>query len=1210
MIMKNILHMSDIHYGKDIELEKSRLMELAKWINKENISISFLVFTGDMIDSFEIRNQCISILKKKYPVLDELRPEASTEEVISAVRKAGEECCIDYNVEILRISKRKMSDVGELFKEFAKEINIDSSHIILCCGNHDCLYFANESNTVVCNKKIIEKEKYKDKFSVYDDLCKILNDKLSHSKLSYSCDGCTFIIANSNWGSVSEKDQHMCVDCSSVVEEINKLKLKNKKNCFFIAHKPADDFCETAKFPYGTGERLTMTQMIERTVSAFLYGDKHSFVVKKNKLMEFMCGDPLSKDGVHYNLIAYNDEGVHSNSFITNNGKEWIKIPTNDSLEEIYKISKKYLKSYAFDLLNFSTEVPDLWDDAIKIMEKADEVGRVLQSSIMFASCCDTYPYRVIDIEHIYDDLAEAIKKCTKMQAIGVKGCPSVGKSTFMSIAYLYMLRALSMGKLSAIPFYFDLRKVTDEIGNKSVQDVKKFTKNCINEFKNYLESCILLARKHGCPLWLFITGLEGCRLLDAECDSIEKAIYIQLETSLDSHQDRYVMCLNKHNYGLDTSFDQIRNFEIVFYLNALRTIPYKHNEQKLNNFLTAYLALHQNHEDGSTALNVIGYLTRLHFIDADLSFMHYCLDEIIRLPADASTWDMLVTNAETLEKISGEQFGFRIEKIQKIAGMLYSEKRRFVEIINVPNLKDITISEYLNLCNHPLILNYLIARYYVQELIQYSDSSLEIPQDSILHCFIIHDVAVMIRIILDIKYGVNVRTNLEHFIERHLVELEGYLYSMIVYLCGHLRFEGGDELLFKIGEPSTVDNKFFEFCKRRSYALAKAVCAENRQEKEKHLLELLHNDEYRVFNRIYQLYYYGDMMINSISMRESWNFSSKSATRGFDFRATFLILLSKLEESLEQKKPYPLLEVDLYTICDLIYSRLQDASSISLFYSEKYNQKDDSESEAVLTKAIFLLEKYAKVYGYKKNSNKQIEIYFEFMKTKFEKIKESVGKAVGKTVIEPYVSAAYDFEKVCEMSRLLRVGWSINKKTVPEKKITAKKVEKPSNKSFETVMEHVMEAVYIAQMFLPENLDIPGYDKYKVISVLLYADLGRTITGDYSPVYSNVRDWNLIEEIGLSYYFVLGFLDGYADQPMYFSLAQDRKASDINIQIAWEIKKIQVEYKYYVLYDKLNFDDARREDFESDFEEPYTDICKYIREQLIIKNPKFQQYF
>ena len=54
----------------------------------------------------------------------------------------------------------------------------------------------------------------------------------------------------------------------------------------------------------------------------------------------------------------------------------------------------------------------------------------------------------------------------------------------------------------------------------------------------------------------------------------------------------------------------------------------------------------------------------------------------------------------------------------------------------------------------------------------------------------------------------------------------------------------------------------------------------------------------------------------------------------------------------------------------------------------------------------------------------------------------------------------------------------------------------------------------------------------------------------------------------------------------------------------------IQTEYKYYTLYYKLNFNDARRADFESDFEEPTTKICRFIREQLILKNPDFEDFF
>ena len=260
--MYNILHMSDIHYGKNVDLEKNRLMALAEWLKQENINIKFLIFTGDMIDSFVIKNECIRNLKRKYPSLCKLSSQASTDEVISAVRKAGENCCRDYDNEILRISERNMKNAGELFKDFARKINIDSSHIVLCCGNHDCLYFANELSPFICDNKAIDKERYKDKFSVYDNLCRILNDRLSYSTQTYSYDGCTFIIANSNWGIVSDKNQRMCIDCSSIAKEIEKLKNREMCNCFFVAHKPTDDFYENAKFPYNNTELLTTTQLI------------------------------------------------------------------------------------------------------------------------------------------------------------------------------------------------------------------------------------------------------------------------------------------------------------------------------------------------------------------------------------------------------------------------------------------------------------------------------------------------------------------------------------------------------------------------------------------------------------------------------------------------------------------------------------------------------------------------------------------------------------------------------------------------------------------------------------------------------------------------------------------------------------------------------------------------------------------------------------
>lgn len=88
-----------------------------------------------------------------------------------------------------------------------------------------------------------------------------------------------------------------------------------------------------------------------------------------------------------------------------------------------------------------------------------------------------------------------------------------------------------------------------------------------------------------------------------------------------------------------------------------------------------------------------------------------------------------------------------------------------------------------------------------------------------------------------------------------------------------------------------------------------------------------------------------------------------------------------------------------------------------------------------------------------------------------------------------------------------------------------------------------------------------------------------------------------------------LGALDGYATQPVFFKPLSDMLSADINMRICWEIKMIQTEFKYYTLYNQLGFDDGRRAEFENDFEEPTTSICKRIREQLILNNPQFKKF-
>lgn len=1200
--MDNILHMSDIHYGRNTKLEKERLMSLAKYLNDQNIKIKFLVFTGDMIDAFVIRNECIHLLSAKYPSLKNLNLNLPTTDIMPAIINAGTECIQDYDSQISTLSQQKMQEAGDLYKSFVQEINVDSSHIVLCCGNHDCLYLANEPTYVKCNNQPINAADYKIKFAPYDYLCSILNSKLSCCTQTYCCDDYTFIISNCNWGNVAENNHRMCLDCYSLTTEIQAQQNKNSNKCLFLSHKPFDDVCDKIKFSCDDVP-LTITEQITRVSTAFLYGDKHSHIVKDNSLKEFMCGHPLSEHPVHYNLIKYGNTGIQSSSYITYYEDEWRKGATNITMSEIYNISRPFLKSYSFSLLTHNPDIPEHWDAALKIIQNSVDNGRLELTSKMFSSCCNPLPCLPPNSSHFYDELISVLKGGSKMQAVGIKGYPSVGKSTFMTIFYLYMLREFFMGKIGAIPFYFDVRKISDYPSIQNTQDIALFTQTCIREFEKYLHSSIELSHKYNCPIWLIITGLEGSHLLDPGYASVEKNIYTLLESNLKVSHDKYIMGLNLHDYDIDASFDQIQEFENVYFLNPLRILQYKFNEDKLNSFLTAYLSLHNS---CFNAEHVIKRLSKLHFVSADLSFMHYCLNPIMQLSSNPTTWQLLCENGIILKRIAEERFHLRLEKIQQVAGMLYAKKQRYCEIITNNDLKDVSISEYLNLCNHPLILNYLISKYYVCELIHYCNCTLVIPSDSILNCFITHDIAIMIRTILFNNYQTGGKQNLEHFIERHSKEMHSYLYSMIVYLCGHLKPEGGSDIINEISSSSCP--KDFSFYEERSLALAQIVCEKsNHSMKNTFILRLIHDKDFREFHRIYQLYYFGDQKLNRINITSP--LSSSIKITGFDFRSTFLVLLAKLDAALTENIPYPLFEIDLYTICDLIYSRLQKFSESGFFYNKKYNMPGDSECAAVLEKVVDLLEKYARQHKFQLNTNEQIIAYFKVMKMAFTQIKDQVNKASGESITKPYVSPSKDFEQICKLSTLPRIGWTINTKKISDNHAPTDDIQ-CSTQHFETIMEHIMESVYIAQMFLPEKLYIDGYDKHKIISIILYSDLGRISTGDYSPIYNNVRDFMSRETENLSYFLILGTLDEYADQPTYFSPIRDAKNEDINIQIALEIKNIQTEYKYYTLYSLLHFDETRRQDFESDFQEPNTNIGKAIRNILIQNNPNFQKYF
>lgn len=334
-------------------------------------------------------------------------------------------------------------------------------------------------------------------------------------------------------------------------------------------------------------------QTIERTVTAFIYGDKHSHITKmNNKPQEFMCGLPLSYRGVRYNLLDVDSNlGIRSCCYLLNDGNGWTKVPITDCVESVYNLSKRYLKSYAFALLMGEHSVPDEWNIVIKSIQNAYENERLTTLSNLFATFSDLRQNRhSIQIEEnsFFEQFISKIESGT-LHAASIKGRPCVGKSTFITLVYLYALWIFSEGRTRFIPFYFNIETITTEFPKDVVSSncIDKYTAYSEKKFFDYLTNCIKIAKTYHLPIILLIDGIEKSKVLAPCDDTIEKRIYQLVETTL-KNTDRYVMCFNTHDsYHFDVTFDQINQFDYVLFMNRTRILSYKSNEQKQDKFLS-----------------------------------------------------------------------------------------------------------------------------------------------------------------------------------------------------------------------------------------------------------------------------------------------------------------------------------------------------------------------------------------------------------------------------------------------------------------------------------------------------------------------------------------------------------------------------------------------------------------------------------------------
>ncbi len=1243
-----LLHISDLHLGKNRDEETKRIKDLANAIKNEGLDIQNVIFTGDIIDAREIVVLTLEKLVRERPndfeTIDENNLSKMVDEALTLVEKAGSGIVEMYNEYLKKVAIECVEKAADAINGLLDSIGVERYKFISCCGNHDRLRFLGKHDAFECGaNKQVDEATLEAEYLPYIEFCKKVNNSLSYKSQEYICDGIRYIIANSNWRTPENREtNNACINCGKIGEFFSSMEKKKdykKVATIFLSHKPFDDICENAKYIYGAND-------IQRTVKGYvnyatimsLHGDKHSYVANiRNDHSELMCGLPICYNGVHYNLIDFSeDNGVSSVRFMVYNGNDWRIVPMTDCVGEVYTLCKKYIKGFALQLISKKKEIPHGFEELFRVIDESFNNERFCLIKTLFRECTTIYDSKQNKVpfndDNIFEDILQLINLSSEQRVLAIKGEPGTGKSTFLSVQYIYMLRRFFCGESKYIPFYFDLDGLTKEMPpSLDISDINAIIAWYCDEFDVYLSQVNKISSKYGISPCVIVDGLDSNNMLTYTGHTVEHFFYRSLEEKIKSKDGKYIMGLHSNRDSkAELSFEQVKKFEYVCFLNKVSIVSYKKKEHHTR-FIPAYLKLiRESSEDEIDKFYNI--LRKLRRISVDLDYIHG-LDELLRDDiVDADSWDVMKRKLSlTTDRFEKAFRGVVGTVVFKAAYLLFFEGYTYELLREDESMRELTYVDFLKIRDNPEVAKFLIARHYIEQLNVFARNSESIAKESILNCFISRDVSVTIRLLIE-ELGIQAQV-FRNIVNKHSDDLQGYFLSSLLYLLGHNKKYNGLRDI-NIEKVHLYDeNMFWNECIYRSNILAQIVSVDierQQQARNEFLFRLMTDERFRLFNRTYQLWYYDDIKDDSFKEKRGPKELYKKVGRGVDFNNCFMFLVSKIDYCFEYNKPYPLLEVDLFTLCDLIYSRLQYFDSKSLFYSADYNREENSTSASVLKRIVDIIANYIGKYVNSeqgRNLKSCVLVYFETVHNLFNKAMEEIKRKPGEDIDEPFVSLPIDFAKIINLCEMPRIGWNITKQADVFYKKDMPKYEKDIKNEaqeqgeaclvFETIGQHVLESVYIAEMFLPEQLLEEGYDKNKVISLILMSEVGKIAIGhDYTPDFYQASRVLMPKECkGRNEFLIHGAFDGYANLMNLFDAMQDIERalshhSDINMRICQEIKLIQMEYKYYSLKEKLKFEENREANFKSEFVDLITSECKEIRRVLITKNASFRNEF
>lgn len=743
--------------------------------------------------------------------------------------------------------------------------------------------------------------------------------------------------------------------------------------------------------------------------------------------------------------------------------------PQDTIVSRLYDLCKGHISPRSYAMIDF-TKCRNTWEALSQRLYETDgcNIDKNENLNVYFKTICKYRESGTLDhawkkdenvFRYIFGRIQKGMEDEKSKNILNLRGGYSSGKSTYLGLLYIYLLYQYSIGTIKYIPVYFALenkdmlRKVE---GSSSYYDAVKFY---FSEFANKVQK---ISSKEQQPVCYIIDRLDeqDCWSLSSE-DSVGRCLLDILAKYSDAW---YIMSFGQHRLPHFKNTMPVRKYSDrsdVLYFNPIDVREASGNDpdERFIQFVRTYLDLEKFSEkftvDGQIQQEALenaledvfeiirkfrrltitpgfmrqnyAYISEVDETSHRLKHVNATVKEVYRYYIDRQYERCLrrlgygfVDYAPTMAFLFGYK-GYTYERFKHLRDDVDLRSRHALK--SICDNHDKIYNAFMFIKKHRDSREYLTALHYHRELRYYAEHpEEEIEDNSILNEFITRNIAVEIRKMwTDANKFVIVCDKL---IQRE--KINNCTLSMLAYCLAHL----------SIYEPIryALQCKLYE---KGKFAIAEKKWEIPQIDSESRLayfmdLSLLHTMEvyaltgyttsfgvvkkmideptFAQYNRQHQMLYYGDLSVRGENKQRCLDPGSDIIYKGFDFHHCFNYLYVKLNG----EEPYLLQEYDLFTLCDLVASRL-DPEMIRVYPEGSSGKKDTFfYREKSNDKAVQILEKVKSV----------LEVYLDDVNTRL---------GMGENMSPSYLQEACDTYKKHKEARtshddkVIVVGYFVN---------------------------------------------------------------------------------------------------------------------------------------------------------------------------------------